>query len=54
MAVESGVVKYYRNGTLLYTSTQTPTLPLRVDTSIYSTGAALRSVTLGGALVSVP
>ena len=42
VAVESGVVKYYRNGTLLYTSTQAPTLPLRADASIYSTGAVLQ------------
>ena len=54
VAIESGVVKYYRNGTLLYTSTQAPTLPLRADASIYSTGAALQDVRLGGALVSVP
>ena len=50
VAVESGVVKYYRNGTLLYTSTQAPTLPLRVDTSLYSTGAAVQDATLSGTL----
>ena len=54
VAAESGVVKYLRNGTLLYTSAQTLTYPLRADTSLYSTGAALSNVRLGGALVSVP
>ena len=53
MAAESGVVKYYRNGTLLYTSTQAPTLPLRADTSLYSTGDALLGATLAGTLVDV-
>ena len=50
VAVESGVVKYYRNGTLLYTSTQTPTLPLRADASIYSAGTTIQDATLSGAL----
>ena len=34
VAVENGVVKYYRNSTLLYTSTVAPTFPLLVDTSL--------------------
>src|SRR2546423_7414278 len=33
VSVESGVVKYYRNGTLIYTSTASPTYPLLLDTS---------------------
>ena len=48
VAVESGVVKYYRNGTLLYTSTQAPTLPLRADASIYSAGTTIQDATLLG------
>jgi thermitase len=39
--VESGVVKYYKNGILFYTSGVTPTYPLLVDTSLYSTGATI-------------
>lgn len=46
MSVESGVVKYYKNGALLYTSAVTPTYPLRVDTSLYATGATVSSVTI--------
>src|SRR4029077_19130358 len=41
VAVESGVVKYYRNGTLGYTSGVSPTLPLRADTSIYQPNATI-------------
>ena len=41
VAVEGGVVKYRKNGTLLYTSTVSPTYPLLVDTALYSTGATL-------------
>ena len=36
IAVESGVVKYYKNGTLFYTSTVAPVYPLLVDSSILS------------------
>jgi len=46
VAVEGGVVKYRKNGTLLYTSTVTPTYPLLVDTSLYSTNATLTNVRL--------
>ena len=37
VAVESGVVKYYKNGVLLYTSTVAPVYPLQVDTSLLNT-----------------
>jgi RHS repeat-associated protein len=46
VAVEGGAVKYYRNDALLYTSGVAPTYPLRVDTSLYSTGATVQNVTL--------
>ena len=48
VAIEGGVVKYKRNGTLLYTSTVVPTYPLLVDTSLYSNGATLNNVTISG------
>jgi hypothetical protein len=48
VAVVSGVVRYYRNGTLFYTSTQTPTYPLLVDTSLYDTRATLKDASLTG------
>ena len=41
VAVEGGVVKYYQNGTLFYTSTVAPTYPLLVDTSLLSAGATV-------------
>jgi hypothetical protein len=44
VAVESGVVKYSRNGTVFYTSTVPPTYPLRVDTSLYSNGSTIMNV----------
>jgi alpha-tubulin suppressor-like RCC1 family protein len=46
--VISGVVKYYQNGTLLYTSGVTPTLPLNVDTSIRDTNGTLFHLALNG------
>lgn len=48
VAVASGVVKYYRNGTLLYTSAVTPTYPLLLDTSINSLGGRVSSAYIGG------
>ncbi len=36
VAVEAGVVRYYRNNALLYTSGTAPTYPLLVDTSLYT------------------
>jgi hypothetical protein len=36
VSVESNVVKYYRNGALVYTSTAAPTYPLLLDTAINS------------------
>jgi len=44
--VASGVVTYLHNGTLLYTSTVTPTSPLLVDTALHTTGATINDVTL--------
>jgi len=49
VAVEGGVVKYRKNGTLLYTSTLTANYPLLVDTAFYSNGATLSNVVVGGA-----
>ena len=44
VTVENGVVKYRKNGTLLYTSTASPTYPLLVDTSLYMNGSTLTNV----------
>ena len=54
ITVQKDVVQYWRNGVLLKTSPSAPTYPLRVDTSLYSTGATIPAVTLAGTnLVSV-
>ena len=48
VAVESGRVRYYRNGELLHESTVLPTLPLVVDTSLFEPGATLSDVGISG------
>lgn len=52
VAVESGAVKYYRNGVLLYTSAIAPTYPLLVDTALYTESSTLQEVKLSGTLVN--
>ena len=41
VAIESGVIKYYQNGNLLYTSSKSPTYPLLLDTSIYANNSSV-------------
>jgi hypothetical protein len=41
ISVESNVVKYYRNGTLVYTSAVVPTLPMYADVSINQVGGTI-------------
>ena len=48
IAVEGGVVRYRRNGTLIYTSRVAPSYPLAVDTSLYDPGATLLDARLTG------
>jgi hypothetical protein len=50
VAVEGGVVKYRRNGGLLYTSTVAPAYPLLVDTALHTNGATLTNVVIYGTL----
>ena len=47
--MEGGVLKYRKNGALLYTSLVTPSSPLSVDTALYENGATLANVVLSGA-----
>jgi len=54
VAVEGGVVKYRKNGTLLYTSAVSPTYPLLVDTSLYDVGAYISGAVLGGLWAPTP
>jgi hypothetical protein len=53
IAVEGGAVKYYQNATLLYTSSTTPTYPLLVDTSLFSTASTIKEAVMWG-ITSVP
>ncbi|HTM11099.1 MAG TPA: Ig-like domain-containing protein [Verrucomicrobiae bacterium] len=46
IAVVSGVVKYYKNGVLFYTSTKAPVYPLLVDTSLWSAGATIANAVI--------
>jgi hypothetical protein len=48
VSVESGVVKYRKNGTLFYTSSVAPIYPLIVDTSLYSASATLTNSVISG------
>jgi hypothetical protein len=43
VGVESGVVKYKKNGTVVYTSTVSPTYPLLVDSALWSNGATVNN-----------
>jgi hypothetical protein len=47
VAVENGVVKYYQNGALKYTSAKPPAFPLLLDTSLNSLGGAVQNAVLG-------
>jgi hypothetical protein len=44
ISVELNVVKYYKNGTLLYVSAVAPSLPLLVDASVYDLGGVISNV----------
>ncbi len=46
IAVENGVVKYYRNAQLLYISTVTPQLPLIADVSLYSMSSTITNASI--------
>jgi hypothetical protein len=43
IAVEGGVVKYYQNGVLKYTSAVSPTYPLLLDTALGSAASAVQN-----------
>lgn len=51
---EPGVVRYFQNGVLAYTSTVRPKYPLQVDTALHTTGATLNGVVVGTTVFSVP
>ncbi len=47
IALDSGLVKYYKNGALLYTSANVPTYPLRANGSILNINGTINSVVVG-------
>lgn len=49
ISVESGVVKYRKNGVVVYTSSATPIYPLLVDTSFYTAASTVSNVVISGA-----
>lgn len=50
VAVESGVVKYYKNGTPFYTSSMGPTYPLLGAAALYNLNATITNAVIAGAL----
>ncbi len=48
VAVEGGAVKYYKNGSLIYTSARTPAYPLIVDTAFGEVGATITNAKISG------
>ena len=48
VAVDGGAVKYYKNGSLIYTSARTPVYPLIVDTSFGEVGATITNAKISG------
>ena len=45
--VAAGLVRYRKNGVLLYTSASAPGFPMLIDTALNSSGATLADVTIG-------
>src|SRR5262249_26437640 len=50
MSVESGVVKYYKNGISFYTSGLVPAYPLLVDSTLVSLNAGITNAVISGVL----
>jgi hypothetical protein len=46
VALERGKINYYADGTLKYTSTQTPAYPLIVDSTLNTVGAGVQNAIL--------
>jgi hypothetical protein len=56
IAVENGVVKYYKNGTVFYTSSKAPSFPLMANAALLGTNATVGSAAMAattGALATV-
>jgi hypothetical protein len=54
VSVTSGVVKFWQNENLIYTSGLTPQYPLVVDTSLFDVGSSVNGAVISGVLASAP
>jgi hypothetical protein len=54
ISVESGLVKYRKNGNIIHTSGVAPSYPLAVDTSLYSTNSTITDAVIAGNFQSAP
>jgi hypothetical protein len=54
ISVESGAVKYSRNGAVFYTSTLAPSFPLMADASLLATGATITDAVISGEAAGGP
>ena len=54
VAVESGIVKYYKNGVLLYTSGMAPTYPLFPEASLFDANATITNAVLVTCVGALP
>jgi hypothetical protein len=43
VSIENGIVRYYHNDNLIYTSNKTPSFPLRVGVALYSNGSEINN-----------
>src|SRR5207253_1278591 len=48
IGIESGIVRYRKNGTVFYASKVSPIYPLVVDTSLFSVGSTISDVVIAG------
>ncbi len=53
VALTGGVITYSRNGTIFYTSSATPILPLFADTSLYTPGSTIGNFVISGTLQAI-
>lgn len=53
VAIVAGVVKYYRNGSLIYTSAVSPTYPLYADSALNTYGATISDAVFSGSQPTV-
>ena len=51
---DTQIVRYYKNGELLYTSTVAPKYPLFLDSSLYTSGSKVQDASLCGASLTEP